>query len=411
MRPVTLKIIGKFWDSQIYSGELTLFDDEGAIYKLDWSKAIDEIAVRYADVQTGIRVAFSDSDLFYNNKVRRILLDPEIKAPIIRQLEQLSIREYSVSSEFLAKYNSPFDFLPTDTEMYYHKLFAGDETGLYSASRAGKQGRFESEASKHHDARVFQIKASDSFTSIAAAFGDDGLFEFDFNRSNSKAVLNAGTKLANRPCSACDWAFQSVMGWTSNTSFFVNYFETDKSKDPGGRSRVIDRVYEEKDMFGSVEQQGSVWGAREKMYRLNSNGISVSNYSKGKKLKDIEKQAKIAKNKSMPGFEKIGFVAKSFIVDEFVSAGTAPFGTVLEFDEKIVVLRSDGMIDHFDGEPVQWRIFPRSSNYSNQLHIIYEDYLLIISFVHDYFVDQSEKLLGFSKKTKAIDEDALDISY
>jgi len=49
------------------------------------------------------------------------------------------------------------------------------------------------------------------------------------------------------------------------------------------------------------------------------------------------------------------------------------------------------------GESVHWRVFPRSENYSNQLHIIYEDHIQIVSFVHDYFVDQSQKLLGFAR--------------
>ncbi len=46
---------------------------------------------------------------------------------------------------------------------------------------------------------------------------------------------------------------------------------------------------------------------------------------------------------------------------------------------------------------MHWRVFPRSDHYSNQLHIIYDDRLEIVSFVHDYFVDQSSKLSGFKR--------------
>jgi len=51
-------------------------------------------------------------------------------------------------------------------------------------------------------------------------------------------------------------------------------------------------------------------------------------------------------------------------------------------------------IHTFAGEPVNWRIFPRSKHYENQLHIIYNDRLEIISFNHDYFVNQNEKWAG-----------------
>ena len=40
---------------------------------------------------------------------------------------------------------------------------------------------------------------------------------------------------------------------------------------------------------------------------------------------------------------------------------------------------------------------PALEHYSNQLHIIYDDRLEIISFVHDYFVDQTSKLSGFRR--------------
>jgi hypothetical protein len=69
---------------------------------------------------------------------------------------------------------------------------------------------------------------------------------------------------------------------------------------------------------------------------------------------------------------------------------------VIEYPTRLVVLRSDGEIETFEGEPVHWRVFPRSEHYSNQLHIIYEDSVVIVSFVHDYFLDQKAKLLGFA---------------
>lgn len=406
MQPVTLTIPGRFWDSQIYSGELTLFDDEGAVYRVDWGKAVDEIATANVTVQTAIRVAFSDSDLFYNNKVRRILLDPEIKAPIIRQLSELSETRYSLQSSVLSKYASPFSFLPTDTEMYYNKLFAGDDSGLYSASRS-MPGQFVSKADKHHDARVFQIKASDSYTSVAAALGDEGLYEFEFNRADKDNTLDSGIRLAKRPCSACDWAFQSVVGWTAESSFFVNYFETDRTKDVGKRSRVLDRVYEASEMF-LANDPAIVWGAREKMYRLDAKGITVTNYSRGKKV-DISTKSGKSSSRSMPSFGEAGYIPHNFDTEGFVSAGTAPFGSVIEFDDGLLVIRSDGLFEQFDGEPVQWRIFPRSSNYSNQLHIIYEDHLLIVSFVHDYFVDQTSKLAGFAKNAKAMNDEVAQV--
>ena len=46
------------------------------------------------------------------------------------------------------------------------------------------------------------------------------------------------------------------------------------------------------------------------------------------------------------------------------------------------------------GEPINWRVFPRSKFYENHLHIVYPDRLEILSFNDDYFVDQEKKKAG-----------------
>jgi hypothetical protein len=82
MRSVKFSLTGEYWDSQIYSGILYLFDEAGGLHRIDWGGLIDFVAKNNPDIQTAIRVAFSDSDLFYNPKVRKILHDPVIAGPI-----------------------------------------------------------------------------------------------------------------------------------------------------------------------------------------------------------------------------------------------------------------------------------------------------------------------------------------
>jgi hypothetical protein len=108
-------------------------------------------------------------------------------------------------------------------------------------------------------------------------------------------------------------------------------------------------------------------------------------------------------------FSKKGKFSFDLQNENIVATGTAPFGTVLELDNRVVVLRSDGQIETFDGEVVHWRAFPRSENYSNQLHLIYDDHIRIVSFMHDYFVEQTGKLMGFAKGSNDfLDSSSLD---
>ena len=46
------------------------------------------------------------------------------------------------------------------------------------------------------------------------------------------------------------------------------------------------------------------------------------------------------------------------------------------------------------GPITRWRVYPRSMNYENHLHVILDDRIEIYSFNHDYFLSQQEKEIG-----------------
>lgn len=200
MRSVKLRIPGSYWDSQIYSGELIIFGDDGSVQRVDWSAFVDRIANKHPEVQTAIRVAFSDSDLFYNPKVRKVLRDPQIEHPIKSQLNKLADLRLETEATELAgqsqHHDSPFDFLPIDTEIYHNEIYAGNEDGLFSFPRGASLNKVKTRLEKHHDASVFQVKASDRFSAIAAAAGKDGLFDFLLARNtNDRKKLETLDKL------------------------------------------------------------------------------------------------------------------------------------------------------------------------------------------------------------------------
>ncbi|WP_196061562.1 MULTISPECIES: hypothetical protein [unclassified Serratia (in: enterobacteria)] len=392
MRPVKIKIEGTFWDSQIYSGELILIDVNGSLHRIDWNEAVDVIAKKFPLFETAVRVSFSDGELFYNPKVTKVFNDPTIKPIVISQLESLSeadvTERFSSRNSFWSEEKYPFSFLPSDTEIYYSRFFAAGEEGLFSTTKSNIGSKYnKGEVIKHHDSNVIQVKASENAGAIAIAAGNDGLFDFPFNR-HLKGGLKAPRNIADIPCNICDWAFQSVIGSTLFNSYFVKFRE-EKVNDK--KVRVFDSIISDNEIFGSINSEKNiVWGSREKMYRISSSGLEIVNYN--------------AKNKKTDDFSAKGYFnfsnsneIKPEEIDDVISTGVAPFGTILEFSDKVLVIRSDGFIDIFKGELVHWRIFPRSEHYSNQLHLIYEDRIEIISFVHDYFVDQENKIFGFSR--------------
>lgn len=81
-----------------------------------------------------------------------------------------------------------------------------------------------------------------------------------------------------------------------------------------------------------------------------------------------------------------------------ISAQTGVFGTVMEFDSGLFVIDTLNEIWEFPGDPVRWRLFPRSKFYENQLHVIYDDYIEIFSFNQDYLANQETKVTGSYRK-------------
>ena len=77
-----------------------------------------------------------------------------------------------------------------------------------------------------------------------------------------------------------------------------------------------------------------------------------------------------------------------------VSARAAHFGSVIEHDDGLFIVPSAGEPFFMKGEPTNWRVFPRSHDYRNHLHVIYEDRVEIVVFTHDYFINQQTKLAG-----------------
>ncbi|WP_380184886.1 hypothetical protein [Kalamiella sp. sgz302252] len=388
MHPVKLKIEGSFWDSQIYSGELILIDINGSLHRINWNEAIDVIANKFPNFETAVRVSFSDGELFYNPKVIKIFNDHAIKPVIISQLDSLSksniTEKFSNKNSFWHEEVYPFSFLPSDTEIYYNRFFAAGEEGLYSTPKSGIGSKYSSnDMTRHIDSNVLQVKASENASSVAIAAGNDGLFEFQFDRY-VKGNLKREKSIASIPCNICDWAFQSVIGSTLYNTFFVKFREEKKDDK---KIRIFDEIIHDNDIFLSQKNKKSIiWGAREKIYRYSEAGFEVLDYNN--------------KNKKKPTFSFKGSVTSYNVqpdLDDVISTGVAPFGTIVEFSDKLIVLRSDGEIETFPGELVHWRTFPRSEHYSNQLHLIYEDRLEVVSFIHDYFVEQDEKIFGFTR--------------
>src|ERR1700686_1231507 len=137
MRPLTIKIPGHYWDSQLYSGRLYLFQRDGSVRTVDWDRL-----VRRWELDAGLRVAiecaFRRSDYLYQPELKLFFSDPEVGNVIKRKLLKLAGQDLEVSREALdsvtmQQETNRFPFPHTDSAIYGNNMYVSAKEGVFRA--------------------------------------------------------------------------------------------------------------------------------------------------------------------------------------------------------------------------------------------------------------------------------------
>jgi len=375
-----------------------------SLTKVDWPELISQQAAFSADriVVNGLLV---DAGFFYRSDSKVFLSDSTVLAHVQDCFSAIQGAAFDLDLGALRRracksVDSPFPNLHADFEIYNHRLYGGMPEGLFTSNTSD-----EAIADKLWDSSVYAVRASTSYSTVAVAAGDEGLWEYDTsvsNRSRGSGQISLSTK---HFCTACDWGEQSIFGWSGSTGGFLASYYTAKYRGETRSRRVFDKTIDAKQLYGA---DISFWGSHDRAYALDGDELVVVDYDpkaveRTMKLKRTAESTKQNKQPQalVPDAEplqsktvrKLNAVAG--VGQRPVAVATAPFGTVIQFDNHIYVFRSDGGMNEITGNIVTWRVFPRSLHYANQLHVVLEDRVEIYAFVHDFFVPQENKVFGF----------------
>jgi hypothetical protein len=158
-------------------------------------------------------------------------------------------------------------------------------------------------------------------------------------------------------------------------------------------SRQFAGIIEEDEVF---ERRGQLsWGLAEKIYSVRTTGIDVVHF-KQFALKATPENESVEKP-----FSRLGELRSQIKLSKPIRTSTATFGVIIETDSALAICQSDNTWTTLPGPVTRWRVFPRSYNYENQLHVVYDDRLEILSFPGDFFVDQRTKLAGIKFESQS----------
>ncbi|MDT3777057.1 hypothetical protein PJI16_05725 [Nitrospira sp. MA-1] len=345
---------------------------DGEITTVNWDSVISKFSI-FDEHRLPLTCAFLRSDYLYGADLKLLCGDKEIKEIVQRKFKdlsqlQLEITPKKLSKDVIGQLDNKYLFPHSDVEIYKKELYVGSKSGLMrgSCNKTTKYG-VSARPEKVWDGSVLGIAAN--YLSIALAAGKEGLYEMKLE----DGLIHKPAQVASNYCTDCNWTYYSIYGSSIKTGFLASYKEEENQY---GRERKFQELISAKDIFGA---SGYSWGVKDKLCQANGNKIKVVKYNPWKADENLK---------------LLGSVPFESWKGEIISASVASFGVIVELENALVVFPSEGKTRTLSGEPVNWRIFPRSKHYENQLHIIYDDRLEILSFNHDYLVSQKGKLLG-----------------
>ena len=396
MKPAKIKIEGDFWDCQIYRGRLYLWTIEGSLKTIEWDNLVASLEDnKYKHLP--LKCAFTQGNYLYNSNLRDVFQDFEFKNLLKEKFESITKDEIVIEKKKLhdstyGEQENPFKELQVDSEILSNVLYALNDNELVSvnAHKYNRKKPVTTKLTNYFGIKAFSFKAN-IYAKMAISAGSDGLFEFDafkarerHSRFIKESILRP---ISDKHSSFSDYTFESIY---SSSLIGGSYFAYHKWHDglkpdenPYNHSyeRKFEKLFSEKEIFKNDSVSQLSWGNNEKIYRATERGIEVVRYNKyAHKNDELFTEAKLLSIHPWVG--------------KIISAGTAYFGTIIECENALIVLLSTGEIFTIPGAVTRWRVYPRSINYENQLHVIFDDCIEIYSFNDDYFLDQSKKDLG-----------------
>lgn len=416
MHPLKVSIPGDFIDCQIYRGRLYLWTSDGCVKVYDWDKLIS-LTNAYQHEEFMMRVGFLEGNLLYKSGINVLLDDYDFLTLFQTKLTSLSEAEHQldyleIDKALICTQDFQSNLEPIDTTILSNTLYYVTDIGLYKSDvhfpkKYKTQLRNEK---KLWDCPLFSLMAN-SFGQIALSAGDEGLFELNnFNAEyldnkpvnisgDSRFLLDSNIHMTDIPpiyhiskkhSTFANYSFANIYSSSSIESSYIALFEWIEQQDiPDKKTRKYFAEYYDAEIFNSNNQHHISWGNQEKLYMVSNNEIRI-----------------VRSHGLNRGFEKSDMFEEPKIVlqtwkGEVIAAGSAYFGVVLECENALVVLLSNGETYSIPGPITKWRTYPRSHNYENHLHVIFDDKITIYSFNNDYFVNQKSKDFGVEFKQES----------
>lgn len=363
-------IEGDYIDSFVYSGVLFLINSDLVLKAYSWDRIFDH----------------SISEVKFFNK---ITLKNYAKGNLLTIPDEFK-KTYSISIDTLSELelcSKELSVWPSDINIYRNRFYVASEYGVDSLDFDWRNGAISkiSPANRIFDQMSFKL-ATNSFYRLAIAAGKSGVISVIpdkkyVKRSNVNQIID-------EPCSDCQWQNNSLIANTDNGQYMASFLGIPKKLDfYGTDNEYWTKVNELKKSPPKILSNSTI----------NGNKI-VSSWFAGNSIFKVTEDMKVYLhdvNKDQE-YEEVNLGSELSTLQYF-KAQSSPFGTIMEIGDNLKFFTGNEY-KTIDDEVVNWRLFPKSTNYLNHLHVIKDDFLSVSLF--DMPNKIKDNKFGYSKEIK-----------
>ena len=324
---------------------------------------------------------------WYKPEFQELLESPKLLNEIRALSDRITIHPHEVTTKNLQESLIETAESPahphTDVEAFYNVLYLSSSSGVRAAPLTRKLSNNSSRLSD-----IPALRVACSYGSMAVAAGSEGMYDQLLTSFPDWPNRNEPRQLSGRTCMACSWADFDVIGSSGpGDAGFIAAFTKPQKEDTESSLSVSSTTRELLDVIGSDDlfpsSDGLLFGAQNLLVMASQSHLYIDGWNPHLRRED---QGVDVQRSLFNRYE----VQVEDLTEEAIDGAATTFGIAVEMDSALVLRGVDGSISGF-GEPVNWRTFPRSYRYMNQLHVTYDEYIAIFAFVDDYFTPDENR--------------------
>jgi hypothetical protein len=387
---VRLRIPGKYWDSLLYNDRLFLVRRDGAVEILNWDCLIDSLTIQDPAHRATVKHLFARGRAWYALAIQDQIHEGALGTVLNEGIDALARTDLRASRHQLKDAHLATvqidDFPTTDFEAYGNVLFAASTDGVVAAHLKRLDQIDLSRSSLITDTPALRVTAS--YGMLAIAGGVEGLFEvpvrhLDEYYSYWDAIPSRPEYISSTPAYSCNYIRFDLAASTPGEGGYVGAFTrpragTAEDRSYEGYDRQLLDTLDSKEIFDL--EGGLLFGGGDRLMLATDKQYRSGGWDPYKRKKDVQLFDALDAIYSSPS--QIDAPRRR----EPIDAALTVFGAVYEYEGSLVIAGTDGVQHLIRGEPVAWRVFPRSRRYLNQLHVIRNEYVDVFATSHDYFL-------------------------